>query len=41
VNDEKLWPVKCEKCGHNRWRTKVVHREYECRNCGFVRKKKI
>lgn len=32
----------CEKCGHNRWKTKgnredVLASEYQCRKCGYIR----
>jgi transcription initiation factor TFIIIB Brf1 subunit/transcription initiation factor TFIIB len=37
MNDEKLYPKKCEDCGHNRWRTIEKRHRYVCRNCGNVR----
>ncbi len=27
----------CEKCGHNRWKTKVKNKQWECRKCGHIR----
>lgn len=40
MKDEKLFPVKCEKCGHNRWRTLEKRFRYICRNCNHVRDKR-
>ena len=28
---------KCEKCGHDRWKTKKKNFEYQCRKCGYIR----
>jgi tRNA(Ile2) C34 agmatinyltransferase TiaS len=28
----------CEKCGHNRWKTKQKGEQYQCRKCDNIRK---
>ena len=42
IKEEEMKPRKdsikaCEKCGSNRWKTKVKGKTYECRNCGHIR----
>jgi len=32
--------IKCPKCGHGRWKTKVKGREWQCRKCGYVKEVK-
>ncbi len=32
--------IPCEKCGYNRWKTKIKKEKYECRRCGFIRNNK-
>ena len=29
----------CEKCGNNRFKTKVKDKEYSCRKCGYTTSK--
>jgi ribosomal protein L37AE/L43A len=28
---------KCEICGHNRWKTKINGKKWECRKCGSTK----
>ena len=33
-DDKKM--KTCPKCDNNRWKTKVKHEQYQCRNCGYI-----
>lgn len=33
--------VPCEKCGHNRWKTKIKNKQWQCYKCNYIRNKII